>query len=148
MTIQEEQLSMHEKDLQRLNELCLMDDDFFSEALDGKKEAVGYILNTVLEREDLKVVSTSAQVEYKSATKRSIRLDIKAEEVKYLKETEGGKGQMSRILEEMREEAAMKAEHKKAIETARKMLARGRDSVEDIAEITGLTLKEVQELAS
>ena len=48
MTIQEEQLSMHEKDLQRLNELCLMDDDFFSEALDGKKEAVGYILNTVL----------------------------------------------------------------------------------------------------
>lgn len=144
MTIQEEQLSMHEKDLQRLNELCLMDDDFFSEALDGKKEAVGYILNTVLEREDLKVVSTSAQVEYKSATKRSIRLDIKAEEVKYLKETEGGKGQMSRILEEMREEA----EHKKAIETARKMLARGRDSVEDIAEITGLTLKEVQELAS
>lgn len=144
MTIQEEQLSMHEKDLQRLNELCLMDDDFFSEALDGKKEAVGYILNTVLEREDLKVVSTSAQVEYKSATKRSIRLDIKAEDVKYLKETEGGKGQMSRILEEMREEA----EHKKAIETARKMLERGRDSVEDIAEITGLTLKEVQELAS
>lgn len=132
------------KDLQRLNELCLMDDDFFSEALDGKKEAVGYILNTVLEREDLKVVSTSAQVEYKSATKRSIRLDIKAEDVKYLKETEGGKGQMSRILEEMREEA----EHKKAIETARKMLERGRDSVEDIAEITGLTLKEVQELAS
>ena len=144
MTIQEEQLSMHEKDLQRLNELCLMDDDFFSEVLDGKKEAVGYILNTVLEREDLKVASTSAQVEYKSATKRSIRLDIKAEDVKYLKETEVGKGQMSRILEEIREEA----EHKKAIETARKMLERGRDSVEDIAEITGLTLKEVQELAS
>lgn len=273
MTIQEKQLSMHEKDLQRLNELCLMDDDFFSEALDGKKEAVEYILNTVLEREDLKVVSTSAQVEYKSATKRSIRLDIKAEdlkgriydveiqradkgtgakrarfhssmidrtllekgtefedledtyvifitendkfkegvpvyhierkiteknnalfedgahiiyvngefqnldhpigklihdfkcknasdmlnpllaeEVRYLKETEGGKGQMSRILEEMREEAAKeaatKAEHKKAVETAQKMLARGRDTVEDIAEITGLTLQEVQELAS
>ena len=75
-----------------------------------------------------------------------------AEEVRYLKETEGGKGQMSRILEEMREEAAKeaatKAEHKKAVETAQKMLARGRDTVEDIAEITGLTLKEVQELAS
>lgn len=99
MTIQEKQLSMQEKDLQRLNELCLMDDDF-----------------------------------------------------RYLKETEGGKGQMSRILEEMREEAAKeaatKAEHKKAVETAQKMLARGRDTVEDIAEITGLTLKEVQELAS
>ena len=95
MTIQEKQLSMHEKDLQRLNELCLMDDDF-----------------------------------------------------RYLKETEGGKGQMSRILEEMREETAMEAEHKKAVETAQKMLARGRDTVEDIAEITGLTLEEVQELAS
>ena len=95
MTIQEKQLSMQEKDLQRLNELCLMDDDF-----------------------------------------------------RYLKETERGKGQMSRILEEMREEAATKAEHKKAVETAQKMLARGRDTVEDIAEITGLTLKEVQELAS
>lgn len=67
-----------------------------------------------------------------------------AEEVRYLKETEGGKGQMSRLLEEMKEEA----EHKKAVEMAQKMLARGRDTVEDIAEITGLTLKEVQELAS
>lgn len=273
MTIQEEQISVHEKDLQTLKELCLMDDDFFSEALDGKKEAVEYILNTVLEREDLKVVSTSAQVEYKSATKRSIRLDIKAEdacgriydieiqradkgsgarrarfhssmidrtlltkgaefedledtyvifitendkfkegvplyhierkitekdnalfgdgahiiyvngefcdlnhpigklmhdfkckkasdmlnplladEVRYLKETEGGKGQMSRILEEMREEAAAeaatKATHDKAVETALKMLERGRDTVAEIAEMTGLSVEEVEGLAS
>ncbi len=79
------------------------------------------------------------QVEYKSATKRSIRLDIKAvdrnqehfdvetpvgrllhdfyctksedmyskvlaDEVKYLKKTEGGRARMCRILEEMCEE--------------------------------------------
>ena len=31
---------MNEKDLQRIKELRLMDDDFFSEALDGKVEAV------------------------------------------------------------------------------------------------------------
>lgn len=205
MTIQEKQRSMHEKDLQRLNELCLMDDDFFSEALDGKKEAVEYILNTVLEREDLKVVSTSAQVyvifitendkfkegvpvyhierkitennnalfedgahiiyvngefqnlehpigrlmhDFTCKKASDILNPVLAEEVRYLKETEGGKGQMSRILEEMREETAMEAEHKKAVETAQKMLARGRDTVEDIAEITGLTLEEVQELAS
>ena len=70
-----------ENDLQRIKELRLMDDDFFSEALDGKTEAVEYILNTVLERDDIKVKSTKAQVEYKSATKRSIKLDIQAEDV-------------------------------------------------------------------
>lgn len=69
-------MNENEKDLQRIKELRLMDDDFFSEALDGKIEAVEYILNTVLERDDIKVKSTKAQVEYKSATKRSIILDI------------------------------------------------------------------------
>ena len=71
----------NENDLQRIKELRLMDDDFFSEALDGKTEAVEYILNTVLERDDIKVKSTKAQAEYKSATKRSIKLDIQAEDV-------------------------------------------------------------------
>ena len=71
----------NENDLQRIKELRLMDDDFFSEALYGKTEAVEYILNTVLERDDIKVKSTKAQAEYKSATKRSIKLDIQAEDV-------------------------------------------------------------------
>ena len=261
-----------ENDLQRIKELRLMDDDFFSEALDGKTEAVEYILNTVLERDDIKEKSTKAQVEYKSATKRSIKLDIQAEdvhgrlmdieiqrsdrgsgvrrarfhssmidrallskgddfedlvdtyvifitekdkfgmgiplyhierkisemdnalfgdgahilyvngeyrnlehpvgslmhdfnckdakdmvnpllaeEVRYLKETEGGRSQMSRILEEMRNEAAEKAKaegnHEKAVNTALKMIARGRDSIEEVAEITGLSLEEVRKLA-
>lgn len=257
-----------------------MDDDFFSEALDGKKDAVEYILNTILERNDIKVKSTKAQVEYKSATKRSIRLDIQAEdtdgklmdieiqrsdkgtgvkrarfhssmidrtllckgdefedlvdtyvifitendkfgagiplyhverkiteldnvlfgdgahilyvngeyrnmehpvgslmhdfnckeakdmvnpvlaeEVRYLKETEGGRSQMCRLLEEMRNEAAAKAAAEAAVKakaegkaegkisTALNMLARGRDSIEEIAELTELPLEEVQKLA-
>ena len=265
-----------ENDLQKIKELRLMDDDFFSEALDGKTEAVEYILNTVLERDDIKVKSTKAQVEYKSATKRSIKLDIQAEdvngrlmdieiqrsergsgvrrarfhssmidrallskgddfedlvdtyvifitekdkfgmgiplyhierkisemdnalfgdgahilyvngeyrnlehpvgslmhdfnckdakdmvnpllaeEVRYLKETEGGRSQMSRLLEEMRNEVAEKAKaegkaegnHEKAVNTALKMIARGRDSIEEVAEITGLSLEEVRKLA-
>ena len=70
-----------ENDLQKIKELRLMDDDFFSEALDEKTEVVEYILNTILERDDIKVKSTKAQVEYKSATKRSIKLDIQAEDV-------------------------------------------------------------------
>ena len=67
-----------EKYLARIDRLKLMDDDFFSEALDGKIEAVEFILRVVLGRDDLRVIETRAQVEYKSATKRSIRLDIKA----------------------------------------------------------------------
>ena len=270
-----ERNAINESDLQRIKELRLMDDDFFSEALDGKKDAVEYILNTILERNDIKVKSTKAQVEYKSATKRSIILDIQAEdvngklmdieiqrsdrgagvkrarfhssmidrsllckgddfedlvdtyvifitendkfnkgiplyhiertitemdnalfgdgthiiyvngeytnmehpvgslmhdfnckeakdivnpllaeEVRYLKETEGGRSQMCRLLEEMRNEAAEKAKaegkaegnHEKAVSTALKMLAKGYET-EEIAEITGLALEEVQKLA-
>lgn len=70
-----------------------------------------------------------------------------ADEVRYLKETEGGRSQMSRILEEMRNEVAEKATHNTAVNTALKLLARGRDSIEEIAEITGLSLEEVQKLA-
>lgn len=249
-----------------------MDDDFFSEALDGKIEAVEYILNTILEREDIKVKSTKAQVEYKSATKRSIILDIQAEdasgkfmdmeiqrsdhgsgakrarfhssmidrtllskgedfedlvdtyvifitendkfgrgiplyhierkitemhnalfgdgahiiyvngeyrnkehpigslmhdfnckdakdivnpllaeEVRYLKETEGGRSQMCKLLEEMRNEVAAEAKEEakaeNAVSTALKMLARGRYSLEEIADISGLPLEEVRKLA-
>ena len=73
-----------------------------------------------------------------------------AEEVRYLKETEGGRGRMCKLLEEMRAEAAAKARkegreegklegnHEKAVSTALKMLARGRDSMEDVSEMTAL----------
>ena len=56
-----------EEYLTRIDKLRLIDDDFFSEALDGKIEAVEYILQTVLERNDIVVLETKAQVEYKSA---------------------------------------------------------------------------------
>ena len=72
------ELNRQEEYLNRIDRLKLMDDDFFSEALDEKIEPVEYILCTILEREDIKVQHTEAQVEYKSATKRSIKLDIRA----------------------------------------------------------------------
>ena len=65
-----------------------------------------------------------------------------AEEVKYLKETEGGQGQMSRVLEEM----CAEAEHEKAVQIARQFLAEG-DSPEKVARCTGLSLDTVLELA-
>lgn len=70
--MQEDLKVMNPKDLQMIKELRLMDDDFFSEALDGKIEAVEYILNTILERDDVKVKSAKSQVEYKSAMILSI----------------------------------------------------------------------------
>ena len=125
------------------------------------------------------VLETKAQVEYKSATKRSIRLDIKAvdrnqehfdvetpvgrlmhdfyctksedmyskvlaDEVKYLKETEGGRGRMCRVLDEMCEEVAKE----KAKETARMLLGLNKLSHEEISESTGIPIEVVEELAA
>ena len=66
---------------------------------------------------------------------------------------------MCRLLEEMRNKTAEKAKAEgkaegraegkaeERVSTALKMLARGRDSIEEIAEMTGLSLEEVQKLA-
>lgn len=62
---------------------------------------------------------------------------------------------MCRLLEEMRNETAEKAKAEgraegkaeERVSTALKMLARGLDSIEEIAEMTGLSLEEVQKLA-
>lgn len=267
-----EQNAKYQWYLELIAGLRLMDDNFFSEALDGKIAPVQYILNTILERDDLRVLHTEAQVEYKSATRRSIKLDIRAvdtegrvmdieiqraeqgagvrrarfhssmidrtllakgddfedlvdtyvifitekdkfsaglplyhvertipelnhtvfgdgahiiyvngefrdlenpigrlmhdmnctdademlnpllaEEVRYLKETEGGRVQMCRAFEEIAfeaaKEAAEKAKHDANIAAALKMIARGRMTLEEISEDSGLPLDEVKELA-
>ena len=85
---------------------------------------------------------------YKEA--KDIVNPLLAEEVRYLKETEGGRSQMCKLFEEMRNEATEKATveatYNKAVSTALKMLKKGY-SIEEIAEITDLPLEEVQELA-
>ncbi len=63
------QKDKQERYLELLAGLRLMDDDFFSEALDEKIAPVEYILNTVLERDDIRVLRTEAQVEYKKCSK-------------------------------------------------------------------------------
>ena len=72
------QKDKQERYLELLAGLRLMDDDFFSEALDEKIAPVEYILNTVLERDDIRVLRTEAQVEFICAANRSIKLDIRA----------------------------------------------------------------------
>ena len=132
------ELTQKEQDLRRIEQFRLMDDDFFSEALDEKNEAVGFILNTILERDDLVVTSTKAEDMYSS---------VLADEVRYLKETEGGRSQMCKAMEEMRMEAAEAAVHRDRIENALKMIASGRLTNQEIADWTGLALSEVEELA-
>lgn len=50
-------------------------------------------------------------------------------------------------IEQGRAEGEANGELKKAMETAIKMLQRGKDSIEEIAELTGLPLETVQNLA-
>lgn len=91
-----------------------------------------------------------------------------AEEVKYLKETEGGREHMCKILEEMCEEVAEQVEKETAErveretaerveketqkrvvkETVKSLLALGKLSHEDISASTGLSLEEIEELAA
>ena len=65
-----------------------------------------------------------------------------ADEVKYLKETEGGQRQMSRVLEEMCREAA----YNEKLVIARQFLAEGIQP-EVVARCTGLSLDTVLDLA-
>lgn len=83
-----------------------------------------------------------------------------AERTKYFKETNEGVRFMCRINEEMCNEARMegikegikegieKGEKGKSIEIANGLIKRGTMSFEDIAELTKLSLEEVQALAN
>ena len=66
-----------------------------------------------------------------------------AEEVRYLKETNGGRTQMCRAFEEV----AFEAKHEQAVDTARNLLALGQMSIEDIASVVKLPVEEVRALA-
>ena len=169
------EMNRQEKYLNRIDRLKLMDDDFFSEALDGKIEAVEFILQVVLERDDLKVIEEKEHAlfgdglhilyvngEYRNVDTPVGRLmhdfhctksedmysKVLADKVKYLKETEGGRGRMCRILEEMCEKVEKETAERVAKETARSLLALGKLSHEDISQGTGLPLEVVEELAS
>ena len=81
---------------------------------------------------------------------------VLADEVKYLKETEGGRGRMCRILEEMCEEVAEevaketaeRVAKEKAKETASMLLELNKLSHEEISESTGIPIEVVEELAA
>jgi len=66
-----------------------------------------------------------------------------AKQVRYFKETEGGQEIMCQIFEELAEKRI--TEEKKA--SARRMIAKGKLTIEEIAEYTDLPIEEVRDLA-
>ena len=65
-----------------------------------------------------------------------------AERIRYFKEDEKGVAVMCKMMEDMKNEAELGIKKKMAI----KLLIEGKRSVEDIAEFTELSIKEVEEL--
>lgn len=66
----------------QVDSLCLFDDDFLSLVLDKNYEATEYVLNTILNRNDLKVTNVVVQKDYFNhmAGGRNIVIDIYAED--------------------------------------------------------------------
>lgn len=70
----------HEKELEAIAKLRLLDDDLMTIVFDRNIEATELMLNIILQRDDLKVTEVTTQKEYKNpmAKGRSITIDIGA----------------------------------------------------------------------
>ena len=70
-----------------------------------------------------------------------------AKKARYFKEDEKGVATMCKAMEDMRNEAARIAVEQNNIETALRLIAQGKLTLEEIAEGTSLPIEKVQELA-
>ena len=79
---------------------------------------------------------------------KDMNYDILAERVRYFKEDEKGVETMCKVMEDMRNQAALEAalEEKRAI--ARKMIMTGKLSHDEVAQCSGLSVEEVEKLAA
>lgn len=73
-----------DKTLQAVERLCLFDDDFMSLVFEHNTEATEFLLNTIFNRDDLKVLEVVGQREYKNPVMggRCITIDIYAADSK------------------------------------------------------------------
>ena len=67
----------HEEDLQRLRGFRLLDDDFMSKVFEDT-ECAEFLLQIILNRDDLKVKKSNSQYNIKNLQGRTVRLDILA----------------------------------------------------------------------
>ena len=68
---------IHKEDLKRLQNFRLLDDDFMTKVFEDEKCAE-FLLQIILERDDLIVVRSTSQYSIKNLQGRSVRLDILA----------------------------------------------------------------------
>ena len=71
----------HEKDLERIANFSMMDDDFFTACLAEEIECTQLILRIILGKADLQVVQSHAQYFIKNLQGRSVRLDVLAKDM-------------------------------------------------------------------
>ena len=68
---------IHKEDLKRLQNFRLLDDDFMTKVFEDEKCAE-FLLQIILERDDLTVIRSISQYSIKNLQGRSVRLDILA----------------------------------------------------------------------
>ena len=76
MTKEEKLRNRKEKNLERLKNFCLMDDDFMTVCFENNIKDVELVLRIILEEPDLVVTEVKTQYFMKNLQKRSLRLDI------------------------------------------------------------------------
>ncbi|MBD5519304.1 MAG: hypothetical protein HDR07_12770 [Lachnospiraceae bacterium] len=156
---------IHLSDLERLRSLRYMDDDFMTICLADNFEGVELILRILLERKDIKIRSIRTQEPMKNLQGCSVVLDVHAvdstdrefdveiqrsdagagaKRARYFKQDREGVANMSKILDDMRNEKAKEVR----IENAIRMIKDKELSLEKIALYSGLSIEEVRELAT
>ena len=78
---------------------------------------------------------------------REMKNKTLANMVQYYKEDPKGVDKMCELMDKIAERRAEEAAHNRSVENALRMIARGKMTLEEIAEDTGLSLEEVKELA-
>ena len=68
----------HEKDLQRLKDFRLMDDDFLTKCFEGETAGIQLVLRILMDKPDLLVTESRTQVFVENLLNRSVRLDVLA----------------------------------------------------------------------
>lgn len=75
-------LTKKQKMIARLQDFTLMDDDFMTRFFENDKECTQFVLRTILENKNLKVIDAVAQKTVKNLEGRSVRLDVYAKDNK------------------------------------------------------------------
>lgn len=71
-------INISEQDLKRIQEFRLLDDDFMTKVFDGQVKETELVLRIILQMDDLKVISVTAQQDVRNLQGRSARFDVYA----------------------------------------------------------------------